>query len=198
MTDPILDVLLPVARALEAVGAPYFVGGSVASSLVGEPRATNDIDFVVDLRPDQVAPFARQLGPDFEVDEPSLLEAVRIRRAWNIYFLPVFWKVDLILRGDSEYDQVELARRRRWVLAGDQGAFFIKSPEDTILRKLLWYLEGGETSTSQWRDVVGVLRVSSGRLEEPYLDEWAPRLGTAALLARARDEARLLRPVSPR
>lgn len=42
-----LDVALRVAAALEAVGCEYFVGGSVASSLQGEPRATNDIDIVV-------------------------------------------------------------------------------------------------------------------------------------------------------
>ncbi|GEM_PF-4663805 len=38
-----------VAEALEKVRARYFVGGSVASSIDGEPRATNDIDFVIDM-----------------------------------------------------------------------------------------------------------------------------------------------------
>lgn len=41
--DPI-EVALQVASALEAVGAEYFVGGSVASSFQGEPRSTNDVD----------------------------------------------------------------------------------------------------------------------------------------------------------
>ena len=39
-----IDVALKVARALTAVAAEYFLGGSLASSLQGEPRATNDID----------------------------------------------------------------------------------------------------------------------------------------------------------
>ena len=42
-----IDVALAVARAIESVGGQYFVGGSLASSLQGEPRATNDIDVVV-------------------------------------------------------------------------------------------------------------------------------------------------------
>jgi hypothetical protein len=38
----VLDVALIVADAIDASGSEYFVGGSVASSLQGEPRATND------------------------------------------------------------------------------------------------------------------------------------------------------------
>ncbi|MEI8255809.1 MAG: hypothetical protein WCJ30_09065 [Deltaproteobacteria bacterium] len=43
----IIGVALVVARAIEQVGGAYFVGGSLASSLQGEPRATNDIDIVL-------------------------------------------------------------------------------------------------------------------------------------------------------
>ncbi|HET9958176.1 MAG TPA: hypothetical protein VFQ61_26960 [Polyangiaceae bacterium] len=39
-TFDVIDVALRVATSLEAVGANYFVGGSIASSLQGEPRAT--------------------------------------------------------------------------------------------------------------------------------------------------------------
>ena len=59
-----LDVALRVAAALEAVGCEYFVGGSVASSLQGEPRATNDIDIVVALMPHRIGAFVKELGPD--------------------------------------------------------------------------------------------------------------------------------------
>lgn len=44
-----IDIAVKVATALTSVGAEYFVGGSLASSLQGEPRATNDIDFVISL-----------------------------------------------------------------------------------------------------------------------------------------------------
>ena len=39
MVEDILDVALLVGAAIDAVGGEYFVGGSVASSLQGEPRA---------------------------------------------------------------------------------------------------------------------------------------------------------------
>jgi hypothetical protein len=44
-----IDVALRVGAAIEAARGTYFVGGSLASSLQGEPRATNGIDIVVDL-----------------------------------------------------------------------------------------------------------------------------------------------------
>ena len=57
MSD-VLDVALLVAIALESVGADYVVGGSVASSLQGEPRATNDIVEVLRVS-------GRQLSRDY-------------------------------------------------------------------------------------------------------------------------------------
>ena len=57
-----------VARALERCDIGYFLGGSLASSYQGEPRATNDIDFVVALGESDAKRFANALGPEFDVD----------------------------------------------------------------------------------------------------------------------------------
>jgi hypothetical protein len=63
----------------------------------------------------------------------------------------------------------------------------VKSPEDTVLRKLLWYREGDGISDRQWNDVIGVLRAQGARLDRDYLERWAAELGVADLLARARE-----------
>ena len=65
----------------------------------------------------------------------------------------------------------------------------VKSPEDTILRKMLWFREGGEVSDRQWRDILGVLRAQHGSLDLAYLREWAVRLALTDLLGRATAEA---------
>jgi hypothetical protein len=65
----------------------------------------------------------------------------------------------------------------------------VKSPEDTVLRKLLWYLDGGSVSDRQWRDVVEVLRVSAAELDRAYLAAWAKRLDLSELLERAVTES---------
>ena len=48
MTD-LLEVTLRVVAALDASGIPYTVGGSLASSFSGEPRASIDADILVDM-----------------------------------------------------------------------------------------------------------------------------------------------------
>lgn len=76
MTDEIIVVATKVARALEAASVPYLIGGSVAAGLIGEPRATRDIDFAVRLAKRQIARLVEALGGEFSVDEDALSEAV--------------------------------------------------------------------------------------------------------------------------
>jgi hypothetical protein len=185
----VVDVTLLVTRALERTEVGYFLGGSLATSFQGEPRATNDVDLVVDLAPEQVRPFVAALGPDFDVDEEALARAAQERTSWNIIYAPAVTKIDLFVLRDAPFDQAEFARRRRIEVRAGEG-LFIKSPEDSVLRKLLWYRAGGEVSDRQWRDVVQVLRQSRAVLDDAYLDEWAGRLDLAGLLARARTDAR--------
>jgi hypothetical protein len=179
------DVALLVARALEKLGIRYLVGGSVASSLLGEPRATNDIDMLVELPERRVAELAAALGDEFSVDEEALRAAARARRSWNIFHLPTVTKVDLFIKRADAFDESELSRRLFVPLGKDGAGLYVASPEDVILRKLAWYRAGGEVSDSQRRDVLGVVAVSGDRLDRRYLDEWSTRLGVADLLQRA-------------
>ena len=183
-----VDVALRVAGALEQVGAGYFVVGSFASSLDGEPRATNDIDFVIDLKVGRLADFVAALGTDFEVDVDMLKDAVLHGRSANIFYLPLVMKIDFFGHAHGPYDDSEFDRRRP-VVVRDGRAVFVKSPEDTILRKLLWFRAGGEVSDRQWRDVLGVLRTQRDALDAAYLRNWARHLGLADLLERAMLEA---------
>jgi hypothetical protein len=184
--DP-LSVVSRIGEALDRLGVAWFLGGSLASSLHGEPRATNDIDLVADLDPAGAARLGEELGSDFLVDEEELIEAVGQRRASRIYFQPWLTKIDLFVAGKSPFDRSELDRRRQVeVLPGV--AIWVKSPEDSVLRKLLWYRAGGEVSQRQGKGVVEILRVSGAVLDGGYLDRWAHPLGVGDLLARARLE----------
>ncbi|HUF82203.1 MAG TPA: hypothetical protein VMN03_13795 [Burkholderiales bacterium] len=177
-----------MAGAFRATGIDYFLGGSLASSFQGEPRATNDIDFVVDMTPAQAEELASSLGEDFLVDTGALADALAHGRAWNVMHLPTVTKIDLIPLGTSPFDKSEFSRRMR-VEARPGETVFLKQPEDTVLRKLLWFRDGGGVSERQWRDVVGVLRHSRAQIDAGYMNQWAATLALGELLDAARREA---------
>lgn len=182
-----IDIALKVASALTSVGAEYFLGGSLASSLQGEPRATNDIDFVISLPVGRTNALRDALGSDFEVDTDMLRDAVLHARSANAFYLPVVTKIDFFGRGYEPFDESEFSRRRPVVVRASGEAIVVKSAEDTVLRKLLWFREGGEVSEKQWRDIVSVLRISGASMDDAYLTSWASRLQLEALLQRARE-----------
>ncbi|WP_187345841.1 hypothetical protein [Sorangium cellulosum] len=101
-----------MAAALESLGCEYFIGGSLASSLQGEPRATNDIDLVVAMMPRHVRAFAELLGPDFEVDQDMLRDSLTRRSCANVFHLPMVTKIDIFALGPTPDDEVEFSRRR--------------------------------------------------------------------------------------
>ncbi len=191
MEPDTLEVLLGVVDILEALGVPYLVGGSLASSLYGIPRSTNDIDLVVDLQPDHVRPLIAALGDEFFVDEESIREAIQHRRSFNIIHNTTFDKLDLFVVRDHPWRRQELSRRRpeRIVPEREDALVYFASPEDTVLSKLDWYHRGGEVSDRQWGDVLAVLKVQGSALDIDYLRTWASRLDIADLLERALAEA---------
>lgn len=183
-----IEVALRVADALESVGAAYFVGGSLASSLDGQPRATNDIDFVIDMPIGRIGEFVTVLGAEFEVDLDMLRDAVMHGRSANIFYLPLVLKIDLFGHAHGPFDDAEFSRRRA-IEVREGRVLFVKAPEDTVLRKMLWFRQGGEVSERQWRDLIGVLRTQGPNLDVAYMQGWARHLGISDLLARAAAEA---------
>lgn len=185
---PLLDAAGRFGGACEAAAVPYFLGGSAATTLHGEPRMTNDLDFVVEADATQVDSLVSALGPDFEIDAEALVRAARLRGSWNVFYLRDFMKIDVFFLRAGPYDRIEFDRRVRHLLP-DGRALWVKSPEDSVLRKLCWFRDGGGVSDRQWRDVVMTLRLNVGRLDETHLDTWAVTLGVETLLAQARAAA---------
>lgn len=187
----VLDVTLQVARALSTIGLDYVVGGSLASSMHGIPRSTQDVDILVFMFHEDVEPLVSALDDDFYVDEDAVRDAVDRSSSFNVIHFETAFKVDLFVADDEPWLAEERNRRQSIGITDSGESVDVSSAEDNILHKLQWYQKGGEISDQQWRDVLGVMKVQGDDLDLSYLDKWARRLGLQELLAQALSEAGL-------
>jgi len=149
-TSEPLAVALQVARALERLGIPYLLGGSLASGIHGEPRATLDVDFAVHLTPTQAQDLALELQDEFHVVADALVEAAREEGTVNVVHKRPFLKVDLHVRPRSGHHREEMLRASR-MQVGDSpdDALRVATTEDVVLSKLRRYRLGGDVSDRQ-------------------------------------------------
>lgn len=186
--DPI-EVALLVARVLEQHDVRYVVGGSLASSISGEPRSTLDVDLVVALGEEKVAAVIAALGAEFYAEPGAIRRAIRGKSSANLIHLPSSIKVDLFVMGGSPLDEEQMARRRRVRVAVEpERHLYVYTPEDILVQKLRWYRMGNEVSDRQWRDVLGIVMVQGSGLDLAYLRRAADVLGVSDLLQRAVDQ----------
>src|SRR5690606_7490377 len=94
LSEPIL-VVAQIVNAFDTLGAEYVVGGSLASSAYGIPRATQDVDLVATTNAAHAEPLARLLRSDFYVDVDMILDAVRRRASFNVIHLATMFKADV-------------------------------------------------------------------------------------------------------
>jgi hypothetical protein len=183
----IFQALDPVIRALDALGIPYQIVGSVASSAYGIARATLDVDLTADFIGSQVSPLCERLRNEFYLDEDRVRDAAERRSSFNAIHLESMVKVDVFVLKFNAYDQAAFARRRVEDFGENLAArtLCIASPEDVILTKLDWYHQGGRVSERQWNDVLGVLKVQHASLDMDYMNKWAETLGLSDLLTQA-------------
>lgn len=186
-----LAVVLEVVAILDELHVRYHLGGSFAAAVHGVPRQTRDADVVVDLDDNAAAQLVDRLTAEFYVDGGAASAAVSRRGSFNAIHLATGFKVDFFVAGVDGFDTAELKRSEVHMIVVDPPrSAYVKSAEDTVLRKLQWFRDGGEVSDRQWNDVLGILMAQGDRLDQSYLRQWSAELGLAELLDRALREVR--------
>jgi hypothetical protein len=187
----ILAVLTPIAEELERLHVPYYVGGSVASSVRGVARATADVDLVAALKPEHVQPLVDALQAHYYLDGEMVHDAIRRRSSANVIHLPTMLKADLFVPEAGAYAQEVFRRLQEESLdeSSPGRRFPVPSAEDVVLAKLQWYEQGNRVSDRQWYDIVGVLKVQGPSIDLQYLRTWAAKLGLSDVLEHAIEDA---------
>jgi hypothetical protein len=189
LPEPIA-VTIKVTDVLEKLGIPYFISGSLASTLYGMEGTTQDADIIADLRAEHVQPFVASLKNEFFLDEPMITESILTNSNFNIIHRESMFKVDVFIPLPRPFHQSQLARVHVQTFLGNpEVSARFASAEDTILSKLEWYRQRGEVSESQWRDVLGVLRTKAGALDLDYLRMWGKELKVSDLLEQLLEES---------
>ena len=173
-----------VIDALEAAGVEYLIGGAVAAWAWGEPRATLDLDLVVNIPFEAIDKLSEELkNRDMLVPGEIILNSIFEERAdipINAIHIHSGFKADLYpLRARDELRRSALLRRIRVDFGSQFGEVYIHSPEDLIIYKL-WYYSLSQ-QTKHLRDITAIVITLGDELDTHYIEEWANKKGLFTL-----------------
>jgi hypothetical protein len=158
-TNPIIDLIAQVTASLEEEGITYAVTGSVASSIHGEPVTSIDLDIVTNMKPEQATRLANKVAPRIYADANMLRQAAVEHAMVNFYDAVTGFKIDISVLEDTPYHKEVMKRRIHITHPRENISFWVVSPEDVILMKLIWRKDS--QSQKQWDNALGVARVKT-------------------------------------
>lgn len=180
----IVEFLKLMLSALEASGIEYMIGGAIAEWAWGEPRATQDLDLVVNIPFNAVVRFSDELrARDMLVPADIILDALIENRAdipINAIHMYSGLKADLYpIRPGDELRQEAFRRRLNVDYGPPIGNVFVHSPEDLIIYKLLYFSLSQQSK--HVRDITAILQARKGRLDLDHIEKWVERMGLATI-----------------
>lgn len=180
----IVGFLKLMIEALDSAGIEYLIGGAIAAWAWGEPRATQDLDLVIDLPFEAVTRLSNELkARDMLVPPEIILEALAEDRddiPINAIHIHSGLKADLYPIRPGDELRREAFRRRMEVDFGPPiGNVFIHSAEDLIIYKLLYFSISRQSK--HIRDTTTILRTMKNQIDREYIEKWANRLGLTAI-----------------
>jgi hypothetical protein len=188
LTEPV-KVTQRIVQEFEDLKIQYYVGGSLASSLHGIPRATQDVDIIADIAFQHIPKLVKALEAEFYIDGDMIKEAIQRRKSFNLIHYETMFKVDIFIPELDRSAQEEMERRQQYQVSDSpQHLLYLASAEDIILNKLQWFQMGGGVSERQWNDVLGVIQVQHKELDRSYLERAAQQRGVADLLRKVFNE----------
>lgn len=154
------------------------VTGAWSVIYYGRPRASHDIDFVVEIGPkdtERVLKAFTKLSSEFQLQGDAIRQAIKERGMFNVVYLPTYLKLDFWLLKSDPFDKSRFERKQEVKVLGRK--MILATAEDTILQKLRWYkISPIEKSLI---DAAFVYQIQFKNLDKAYLDKWAKKLKVA-------------------
>jgi len=173
-------LLKEITCFLREQNIPYMITGAWSVIFWGGPRASHDIDFVVELSKKDIKKTEKAfkiLPDEFLIQTGVVEEAVTTSGFFNVLHLPTMLKMDFWLLEKNAFDKSRFLRRRKEIILDQE--MFVASPEDTIIQKLRWYKEG--KIEKHLVDAAFVYNIQKKNLNTEYLDKWIEKLGLLSL-----------------
>lgn len=168
-------ILKDITKFLTAHRIPYMITGSWSSIYYGRPRASHDIDFVVELpveNAEKTVQLFRKLPETFMIQLETIKEAIENKSQFQALHLPTMLKMDFWVLTDEEFDKNRFLRRRKIKLFNQY--MQMATPEDTIIQKLIWYGKG--QTEKHLIDAAFVFKIQGKNLDQKYLRNWIKKL----------------------
>jgi hypothetical protein len=128
-TSEIIQALTPLVEAFDRFGIAYYIGGSVASSVYGRRRYTQDVDVVAALQLKHVQTLVAMLQQAYYIDAGMIRGAIQNRSSFNLLHHDTGVKVDVFVQKTGPFSQQEMRRAREDVLeVGSRPFFFASAP----------------------------------------------------------------------
>ena len=177
------EATVAVIDALGALSVPYMLVGSFSSNFYGVPRATQDVDFVLQIEGHSIAAIIERLGPRFRLDPQISFETVTATTRYVVEVVDAgAFQIEFFLLSEDAHDQQRFARRRCVEVLHRK--VFVPTAEDVIITKLRW--SGHAAASKHIDDVRSVIAVQGDRIQWDYVRSWCDQHGTRDLLEEIR------------
>lgn len=177
------QLAIRVIEACERQSMDHMLTGAFAYNCYGIPRATKDVDIVVDVSsaPGGIKPLIAELEPEIEFGGQVQFDTL----TWGRRHIgnPVgnsLVRIELFELFDDDFVKTQFSRRKRISVPQLSIQSWIPTPEDIVIQKLRW---GRPKDLDDALDILAIM--GSDTLDMPYIENWCATHGTTDRLEAA-------------
>ena len=108
-----IAVLRTLIDILDRLNIAYAIGGSMASSVYGAVRFTQDADITVEPSSMAADKLCQLLQKDFYISKDAINQAVKNNTSFNVIHLTTAFKIDIFVMANKEFRKQIFSRSKK-------------------------------------------------------------------------------------